>query len=128
MTVKDPFCAICCPEILQRPKFLWGQYQNCPEHNKDVIRVTQQLKQQQVPAERSIYDRFEAARELLLLRGVKFTSEQEAAFKDKMFELAELYEAKHPGKTAPALRYDANGCLQFVWPSGWHQEMREARA
>jgi hypothetical protein len=87
--------------------------------------VTQQLKQQQAPpAERSIYDRFEAARELLLLRGVKFTSEQEAAFKDKTLELAELYEAEHPGKVAPALRYDANGCLQFVWPPNFWRRVK----
>ncbi len=73
---------------------------------------------------RSIYDRFWDASRLLVVRGGTFTDAQEKAFGDKWSELTDQYEAEHPGKQSPGLRFGSSDPprLEPVWPAGWARD------
>ncbi len=122
-------CPLCDPSLLEQPRRMWGSYQNCAQHDKERAMAVQRLTEQAAipPAaapKRSIYDRFWDASRLLVVRGGTFTDAQEKAFGAKADELIALYEAEHPGKQSPGLRFGPGdpSRLEFVWPAGWARD------
>ena len=114
-------CPLCDETLLERPRLNWSQFRNCAEHSKGIEAVIasqgKRMSETAVTYEvRSIRDRYRAAAEVLHRRHRTWSTEAEEAFKDKMFELAEIFERENPGKEAPNLFYDADGLLAIRWP------------